>query len=185
MKTILFCRTNQGNDLQLSDILHRNLPDYYRVITVSRPLVSAAGTGEPLLFLETDELPECDLPNAVLLFGEQFHPGAKQPILGTPLCITASDNQPLLQAISDSRAQVITCGMSPKDTFSCSGKNEASAAVSLLRRITNCAGDTIEPLELVFTLPEEFSVYNLLAYTAVLTLLGNLSESPKSSLIIR
>lgn len=184
MKTIIFCHTNRGNDLQLADILHRNLATDYQLMVVSPTLVSKTGSGEPLLLFETNSVPECNLSDAIFLFGEHFYPETNTKISGTPLCITASDNQALLKSLAGSGAQVITCGMSPKDTFSCSGKNEASASVSLLRGITGGEGKRIEPLELVFTLPTEFSVYNLLAYAAVLTILGNISESPKESLII-
>jgi len=185
MKTIIFCHTNKRDDIELADILHRNLTAHYQLTVASPYSMSKLGSGEPLLMLETDKLPECEIPDAIFLFGEHFYPDASGAIIGSPLCIAASDNHDLLQAFAGSGAHFITCGMSPKDTFSCSGKNESSASVSLMREIVGYDGNRIEPFELVFTLPEEISAYNLLAYAAVLTLFGNITESAKSSLIIR
>lgn len=127
MRTVVFCRTSKSRDAQLSGILHRNLPDFYHATLVSPSCITEQGEGEELLLLETQELPEASLKNAVFVFGENFVPEKAHKLNGAPLCIAASDNLPLLEGIAGSHPQVITCGMSPKDTFSCSGKSEHSA----------------------------------------------------------
>lgn len=185
MRTVVFCRTSKSRDVQLSGILHRNLPDFYHATLVSPSRITEQGEGEELLLLETRELPEAGLKNAVFVFGENFVPEKAHKLNGAPLCIAASDNLPLLEGIAGSHPQVITCGMSPKDTFSCSGKSEHSAAISLLRETASSTGKKIEPLELIFSFSEDFSVYNLLAYAALLTLLGNIPEPPESPIVIR
>ncbi len=184
MKTVIFCHANQGNDRRLSQLLHRNLPRYYRLTALSTEQFAVRGKGKELVMLESDRIPATQLSDTILLFGENYHPKEEQTMVGMPLCIAASDNCELLQKLPKRQAQIITCGMSPKDTFSCSGKNESSASVSLLRQITLPDGRAIEPLEMVFTLKEELSPYHLLAFAALLTLLGDLPDRSNRSLTI-
>ena len=185
MKIVVFCRTSKSKDIQLSGLLRRNLSGFYRVTMLSSSLMAQSGMGEDLLLLETEKLPEAGLENAVFLFGESFLPAGPLRLHGAPLCIAASDNLPLLKSIAGNGPQVVTCGMSPKDTFSCSGKSEHSAAISLLRQTVSSLGKAVEPLELIFSFSEDISVYNLLAYGALLTLLGNITEPPENPLVIR
>ena len=94
------------------------------------------------------------------------------------LCIAPSDNACLLRLLAKNHAHVITCGMSPKDTFTYSGKNESSISVSLQRELLNWSGDKIESMEVVFTFSEEYAGYDLPEYTGTVCKVNPFCHAP-------
>ena len=135
--------------------------------------------------METDRLSNIALSDAIVVFDENCLPCQELTISESCICLAASDNHNLLKILSGSHARVVTCGMSPKDTFTYSSKDEASIAVSLQRELLTLQGHPVEPLELVLSCPEEAGAYTLLFYAAILVLLGIVIECPKNELMVR
>ena len=167
-----------------SRLLLQNLSDSYTITWTGEKEAFSRGSGTDLLILETDKLSNIELSDAIIVFDENCMPSQELRINGNCICLAASDNHNLLKILSGSHAKVITCGMSPKDTFTYSSKGEASIAVSLQRELLTLQGQSVEPLELVLSCPGEANSYALLFYVAILILLGIVTECPDDELTI-
>lgn len=87
--------------------------------------------------------------------------------------LIADAETPLLPAESQG-IQVVTCGLSPKDTFTFSSRGEDSAVVSLMRAVETTAG-IVEPMEIPISFVPGAEDYPLLSTTAALVLTGQLA----------
>ena len=187
MNTIVFCCNSEKKESGLFKILCRNLPQNWLVTALSNREIMITGNGKSLLLYQTNEIPILSITgnNRILLvFSENFQSGRSVVFPDGTLCIAASDNTGLLRILAKQHAHVITCGMSPKDTFTYSGKNESSISVSLQRELASWNSGRIEPMEVVFTFSQEYSDYDLLAYSAIAVLLGNLTDESDCQVIL-
>ena len=116
-------------------------------------------------FLLRNLPPRLFLPGKpVLLFAEK---GAlpPKPLTGGILIADAEARlSPALRGML-----TLTCGPSPKDTFTFSGRDEEEAAVALMRTIP-LPGGTAEPMEVPVFFPAGTEDFHLLAATAALML---------------
>ena len=187
MDTIVFCSNPKQKASGLYHMLCQNLPNHRLVTTISSQKIAVCGCGQELLLVRTDKIPAfagTATEHLLLVFDESFQSEQSVSLSSGMLCVAASDNTALLQLLASCHAHVITCGMSPKDTFTYSGKNENSISVSLQRELLSRSGDKIEPMEMVFSFSKAYADYDLLAYAAVSVLLGSLPTDNSNHLIL-
>lgn len=87
------------------------------------------------------------------------------------IVVIDSENRKQLEQIRRFPVNVITFGLSPKDTLTFSSRKERSAVVSLQRCVTALDGTVLEPMEIPCTLKGELSDRLILGLTAILLLL--------------
>lgn len=86
--------------------------------------------------------------------------------------IVSSESTNQLEALSQTPAQVLACGLSSKDTVTFSSRKETRAAVSLLREIRGWDGRIVEPMDIPLDIPENCGDYLILAAAASAVYLG-------------
>ena len=177
MQKIVFY--HEHNDKHFLSLMLKNLSAQYSVTMTGESTVLTAGSGADLFIHESIGLQTIQSPDTILIFSEHCIPSKPLSIDASAICIASSGNTDLLKTLSNTHARVITCGMSRKDTITCSSKSDYAISISLQREMLNCAGQTIEPFEFVFSLEEHYRSYELLAYAAILILLGIICECPK------
>lgn len=183
MKTVILCYTDQKK--LLSNLILKNLSTSYSITVINDTSVKNIGKGEHLLLTEGTKLQNIMVPNAILLFDETFEPDPNLQVDSNSICIASSNNSHLLEKLAQNHARVITCGMSPKDTFTYSSKSETAISIAIQREIYNWEGQSIEPFELVFSLEKAVRSYDLLAFAALLIISGVIKECPKMELPLR
>ena len=177
MRKIVFY--HEHNDKQFLSLMQKNLSVQYAVTMTGENAIITTSSGTDLLIHESIGLQTIQSPETILVFSEHCVPAKPLHIDPSVICIASSGNTDLLKMLADTHARVITCGMSGKDTVTYSSKSDCAISISLQREILNCSGQAIEPLELVFSLQEHYRSYELLAYAAILMLLGVVCECPK------
>lgn len=85
-------------------------------------------------------------------------------------------NKTALKLFTNSDITVITCGMNPKNTITCSSINSGTYLISLQRNIFNLRGKEIEPQEFKVTLKKKYLPYSVMASVAVILLYGNIER---------
>ena len=177
MRKIVFY--HEYNEKQLLSLILKNLSAQYAITMTGENAIITTGSGEELFIHESVGLQTIQSPDTILVFSEHCIPAKPLQIDPSAICIASSGNTDLLKMLASTHARVITCGMSGKDTVTYSSKSDYALSISLQREILNCTGQTIEPLELVFSLEEHYHSYELLTYAAILILLGVICECPK------
>ncbi len=89
--------------------------------------------------------------------------------------IVSSAERGQLERLAGLAGEVITCGLSSKDTVTFSSRREGRAVVSLLRSLEGARG-IVEPLDLPIRCPDGCGAYPLLAAAAARLFLTGASE---------
>jgi len=66
----------------------------------------------------------------------------------------------------------ISCGTSPRDTISLASFSGQKAVISLQRNLTALGGGTVEPRDITVSLGRSGSVFEVMAFCAVMLLYG-------------
>lgn len=98
--------------------------------------------------------------------------------------IINSANHQQLEFISKFKVNVVTCGLSTKDTITFSSRDENSAVVSLQRSIRAIDGTIIEPMDIPCKITKKYSDYFVLGYVAILLLLNLVSQNQGENITI-
>lgn len=126
-----------------------------------------------LNFYYCDEIPQFICNSGILIFTSSFK--LKSSLMNIPhgtTCILDSSNAEAIKALSGKNLQIITCGMSNKDTISVASLDFPRVAVSLQRSIICLDGKTIEPKENIIIINKEYDVFFILASYAISLILG-------------
>lgn len=109
-------------------------------------IISEKGTIGPVggygaLVVLTGEGAVIDSPGALMLLPADSPP----PILRAPVTLVADSARQSWPSLPG--GQLISCGFSPKDTFTLSSRTEDSAVVALMRRVRSVSGEIVDPCE--------------------------------------
>lgn len=108
---------------------------------------------------------------AVLILNGCF---TAKSIFGERYCILSSSNSEDAEIARRSGGEVITCGMSLRDSVTFSSFTDDGCVLSVQRRLTRSDGKTVEPFELpLYCTPDE-DRYGILCASLLLILLGYL-----------
>jgi hypothetical protein len=166
------------SDKALEEIILSQLTKTYRVTYVKNKSVVQAGHGYELVIADFTELKSLYVPECVLLL-KNGGTVPKIPLPAKSIIIVNSENTEQLLALSNMAHTVITCGVSEKDTMSCSsyGGGGNTVMTSLNREITAFSGRSISPLELPLKLDKPpKDIYYPLAYTALRLILDDFNS---------
>ena len=93
-------------------------------------------------------------------------------ISGERCCVLDGRNRSDLTLAQKSGGEVITCGLSTRDTLTFSSYTEENCVVSLQRRLRRLDGGYAEPFELPFECQKSDDRYAILCASLILILLG-------------
>lgn len=117
------------------------------------------------------QLPRTERLSAVLVLGSELRAQAN-PIRTNLLPVFDSGSTAAAQLLSQYGGAAIGCGTSPRDTFSLASFSEQKAVVSLQRNLPTLTGETVEPGDLTLRLRRGCSVFEIMAFCAVMLLCG-------------
>ncbi len=164
----------QPHNRHLEQFFIENLSKHYCLTAFSDNGVLSVGEGKSLMLLSLPKLAYCHSDQCINILAPHFK--LLDPLPAGTTVIAASDDERQLKALAKVQIPVITCGLSSKDTFTFSSKEEESAVVALMRSIKSVYGHTVEPMEVPITFPPKTDDFTLLSYTASLILTETISS---------
>lgn len=165
----MFCVFSIGS-ADLSARLFAALSQYFNTTFFDKETLSSSGMGKDVLLISSSGPIYSPLPT-ITVFSQNFK-GDIPMLCENAVCIVSSDNKPLLIKLSKTGSCVITCGMCPKDTITCTSIIEKRAIIATQRSLGDIFGKCHTPLESPFEINNIGDVYGAMAECALLTLLG-------------
>lgn len=166
-----------GSENHLRNLFMAQLTEQYLVTEVSLDGIRSSGQGEECLLISFNEVRRVLSSDTIVVLQNHARISKDWRIANDGLVIVNAVNQKQLERLAEAGIPAVTCGMSGKDTFTFSSKSEGRYAVSLQRSILLPGGRSIEPQEILLTLPPNHDDYSILAMGAVFILLKSVSES--------
>lgn len=163
----------QHHNRYLEQFFIENLSEHYCLTAFSNNGLFSVGHGKNLMLFSLPTLSYCRSDHCISILTP--HAKLPEPLPVGTTVIAASDDERQLKSLAESQIPVITCGLSSKDTFTFSSKEEESAVVALMRSIKSVYGHTIEPMEVPITFPPKTDEFTLLSYMATLILTETIS----------
>jgi hypothetical protein len=170
----------KSTDKILEEIILSQLTKSYRVTYIKSKSLVQAGAGYEIVVSDTPELRSLYVPECILVLkNDGLVP--EIPLPEKSIIIANSENLGQLVALKKSNLNVLTCGVSDKDTLCCSSITSDSLVVSLNREIVAFSGRRIQPLEIPLRLdkmsPKIFrDVYYPIAFTALRLILDDFNS---------
>ena len=164
----------QSSDNCLEKLILSQLTRTYRVTYVKNKSLVQEGIGYNVLVADFTELKSLYVPECIIVLKN----GGLVPQISLPKkCMFVANSEETNKLAGYSN--VITCGVSSRDTLCCSSMTEKSVVVSLNREITAFSGRKIRPLEVPLKLDPAVAVkdvYYPMAFTALRLLLDDFNS---------
>lgn len=160
------------DNLHMGGILYERLKKHREVLYIAGGKIfhSPKGRQSFLLYELPDRSDLSELSRGIIIFKEG---AARVGLLPAKLpIVVSSDNYSALRNISPVCKNIITCGMSVRDTLSLSANIGGRASVSLQRRIRDIHGRWIGECELPLKDCEGLTDFQILSLTAVKLICG-------------
>jgi hypothetical protein len=171
MVNIILC--GKSSDTSFSDALLPALERYGGVQYFSGKRLVRLGGDSPKFFLyDSEQVPQIEIPNGILLFKNSYHASESVNIPPDFSCVLETKNLNAAAVLTGQNITVITCGTSAKDTISIAGLDETNATLSLQRSIITVDGRILEPHDFTVRLHSKFGPHRILAVCASLLLSG-------------
>lgn len=164
----------QPHNRYLERFFIENLSEHYCLTALSEDGICSVGHGKNMMLFSLPSLSNCRSDHCISILTPHVKLSAQLPAGIT--VIAASDDERQLKSLAKAQIPVITCGLSSKDTFTFSSKEEESAVVALMRNVKSVYGHTIEPMEVPITFPPKTDEFTLLSYMATLILTETVSS---------
>ncbi|MCL1880991.1 MAG: hypothetical protein FWF76_02300 [Oscillospiraceae bacterium] len=178
-----------NSDTAFSELVLLQLSCSYRVTYINENSIIQSGNGYEVVIAEFQELKCLNAPECIIVMkADGIVPSLFQTELPSKCIIIAnSENAEQLSALKEVDCTVITCGISEKDTLSCSSygslyvtdihdAQNSSLMVSLNREITAFSGRTVQPLEMPLKVTSSENIYYTLALTALRLILDDFNS---------
>ena len=135
---------------------------------------SAQNNDQPLfMILDTELLPSTQIGSKDIMIFKNEIPSLVNIFLPKIFCaVVESTNKKAISLLNDSVTEVVTCGMSNKDTFTVSSVIDDRIVISLQRTIKNVHEKIVEPIEVPINLSSEIDQIALLSAVIALILCG-------------
>lgn len=170
MTTVVLC--GEREETGIRRVLFRALSAYGGVQCFDGRRLQKSGDNPAFLLYESPHIPKAENMNGILVFKNRFYLQEKEKAQEGFFPVLDARNMAAAAAIKGTGAIAITCGASPRDTFSMASLRDDSAVVSLQRDLNDLSGVTIEPHDVPLRLQGRAELYPLLASCAVLLLAG-------------
>ncbi len=152
----------------ISDAVFFRLKEYFEVLYLRKHTLKKAGRGEKILLISTGQIINTDIP-VINIFAPDFNIYSSDEICGVSIVWSQSKKQ--LEALAESGAEVITCGMSEKNTFTCTSIDDLRIVIAMQRTICDIYGAKHLPFETPVEIKNADEIYIEMAIAAVKTLL--------------
>lgn len=110
--------------------------------------------------------------SGIVIFKNSFNQHYNIKIAENSICILEPSNKHAIKTLSSSKASVITCGTSPRDTLSLASLTPGKAVVSIQRNIIALNNKIIDSRDVVIKLLENYKTYSILSVCAFINLIG-------------
>lgn len=160
------------NDFKMGGVLYERLKNHADVMYIAgKSILRSKGGRQSFIIYELPAASDIsELASGIVIIKENAkHIGILPETL--PI-IVGSDNYAALKSIPCGCKNIITCGISARDTLSLSANVGGRASVSLQRRIRNIYGRWIDECELPLGGCVGMTDYQILALTAVRMICG-------------
>ncbi len=165
----MFCVVSIGNKKMSYDIFSK-AADYFCAVLFDGKRILSKGFGKKLFMISSNNTIATKMP-CIYVFSHDFN-GRMDCIGENSISIVSSENKNLLYKLSKTKTKVVTCGMCAKDTVTCTSINENSAVIAIQRSLDDVYGKRHMPFETPIVISDNPQIYNYMAYTALLTILG-------------
>ncbi len=152
----------------ISKAVFSRLKEYFEVLYLRKHTLKKAGSGEEILLISTGYIINTDIP-AINIFSPDFNICPSDEVSGVSIVWSQCKNQ--LKALAKSNTEVITCGMSQKDTFTCTSIDDLRVLIAMQRTICDIYGAKHLPFETPVEINNTNEIYIEMAIAAVKTLL--------------
>lgn len=165
---VMLCINVSEYGSDISDAVFFRLKDYFEVFYLQKDTLKKSGRGEKILLISTRNIISTDIP-VINIFAPDFNICSSSKVCGVSIVWSQSKNQ--LQALSQSNTEVITCGMSEKNTFTCTSIEDKRVLIAMQRTVCDIYGAKHLPFETPVEIKNADEIYIEMAIAAVKTLL--------------
>lgn len=163
MITVILLGEDESNFL---NFLTDKLKSDFTVYSMANNSISKVGRGPDILILETSEILGTPEGNTFIIVKDKCN--CEIPNNDSTVIIN-SKNKQILKKLINKKNHVITCGMTSKDTISCTSITDDIAVTALQRSIFNIYDEEIQPKELRINISDKDDLYHILAYAGLST----------------
>lgn len=167
MANILFCGCNAGERQLIEELARYGRLQYCD----TKSLWQKGGEGTDFYLYQYAKPPETQGIGGVALLGSALKEGGN-PLDEHWIPIFESNNEAAVRLLSAAGGAAISCGTSPKDTFSPASIGDEKAVISLQRNIPVLGGGVMEPRDMPVHLTKKRPVFEIMAFCAVLCVCG-------------
>ena len=172
LTTVFICGST--DDSAFERLMRQKLSESYRVTYIKKGNAWQKGNGYEITAADFPYYQNISVEQPVLVMKKEAVCHIALPENAT--VIACAENSSQLRALKNCGGHILTCGYSPRDTFSYSSLAENTVTVSLNREITAFSGKKIQPLEIPLEIPAGADIYSLLAFTALRLLLDDFNS---------
>ena len=169
MTTVFICGNSDDNAFEI--LMRQKLSESYRVTYIKKGEIWQEGSGYEITAADFSCCNGISTEQPVIVMKKDTVSDIALPENAT--VIACAENSSQLSALKNCGGHILTCGYSPRDTFSYSSLAENTVTVSLNREITAFSGKKIQPLEIPLEIPVGADIYSVLAFTALRLLLDD------------
>lgn len=130
------------------------------------------GKNPKVEILDLEELEKLDCGRSIIALKRKANLHKVKFLSPETMVIVHSENRKQLESISRFQTNVITIGLSPKDTITFSSRGEEQSVVALQRTLTTLEGNVLDPMEIPCRHTRGWDDFSILYFTAVLLLLN-------------
>ena len=175
MQTIIVY--GKKEDSAISDTLQKILDFYgkYYIFNSGTAIHSKFqdNVEQEFLIIDTDVMPITQIGMKDIMIFKNEIPDLLNITLPKMFCaVVESTNTNAISLLNNSKIEVVTCGLSNKDTLTFSSAIEDRIVISLQRSLKNVFEKIIEPNEIPMNLPDDIDRYAILSAVVTLILSG-------------
>lgn len=153
-----------------------SLASYAAVQYFGENSIRRCGEGEKeIVVCSVPQLPRTENLPGVLVLGSELKK-RRFPLRSLLFPVFDSGSKTAADLLSLNQGAAISCGTSPRDTLSLASISEQKAVISLQRSLYTLSGDLVEPRDITVRLCRDCSVFEIMAFCAVILLCGVSSE---------
>lgn len=172
MTTVFICGNPADNTLE--ELMSRKLSESYRITYIKKGNIWQKGCGYEITAVDFTRYESISVEHPLLVLKKDAL--CDFSLTESSTIIACADNSRQINLLKNCDGHILTCGYSPRDTFSYSSLAENTVTVSLNREITALSGKKIQPLEIPLEIPAGADIYSLLAFTALRLLLDDFNS---------
>jgi hypothetical protein len=161
-------------DHALSDQIYASLHSKVPISFYNQDVLMEAGEDTQIELIETDHLKSLYADRTIIYFKNKCDLHPLKTISGDITAVVNANYRRQLAFVSRHHLKTVTYGFSNRDTVTFSSRDDERLVISLQRSVYTLDGVLIDPMEIPCRISGERNDLSILAYVAILILLGEL-----------